>query len=234
MILRRLTDALRKQDWFTVVIETLIVVFGVFIGLQVNNWNDGARDRSKEAIVLEQLAREFTSTVEAAKTAQVDAEVLLTATRDVLRVIRDGKEPEDKAAFLQTLGRAGGFEPGPSEPVTLTELMTAGGLSELSSPDLRTALIRYHENADHQRELARLILQRVSAPHDGFHDAIHVNPDFDPALGNRLDDYDWDLMPGTRQQFQTIMYGKLGLSYGIEEQIDRGEAVLAEIEKVRK
>ena len=40
MILRRLTDALRKQDWFTVVIETLIVVLGVFLGLQVNNWNE--------------------------------------------------------------------------------------------------------------------------------------------------------------------------------------------------
>jgi hypothetical protein len=39
MILRRLTTAFRKQDWFTVVVETLIVVFGVFMGLQVNNWN---------------------------------------------------------------------------------------------------------------------------------------------------------------------------------------------------
>ena len=39
MILRRLTTALRKQDWVTVLIETLIVVLGVFLGLQVNNWN---------------------------------------------------------------------------------------------------------------------------------------------------------------------------------------------------
>ncbi|MFT5774992.1 MAG: hypothetical protein ACI9NG_000943 [Hyphomonas sp.] len=34
---------MRKQDWFTVAVETLIVVFGVFIGLQVGNWNDAAR-----------------------------------------------------------------------------------------------------------------------------------------------------------------------------------------------
>jgi hypothetical protein len=39
MILRRLTNAIRNQDWFTVVIETLIVVFGVFMGIQVANWN---------------------------------------------------------------------------------------------------------------------------------------------------------------------------------------------------
>ena len=45
MILRRLTTAFRKQDWFTVGVETLIVVFGVFIGLQVNNWNEAGKNR---------------------------------------------------------------------------------------------------------------------------------------------------------------------------------------------
>lgn len=45
MILRRLSIALRKQDWVTILVETLIVVFGVFIALQVNNWN-AARQQS--------------------------------------------------------------------------------------------------------------------------------------------------------------------------------------------
>jgi uncharacterized protein YcgL (UPF0745 family) len=59
MILRRLTTALRKQDWFTVVIETLIVVFGVFIALQVNNWNAGRLERVDTQNVLERLERDF-------------------------------------------------------------------------------------------------------------------------------------------------------------------------------
>jgi hypothetical protein len=119
--------------------------------------------------------------------------------------------------------------------VTLVELMSGGGgLSALTSPDLRTALIRYHDITEYQRDLSGLTLQRVSAPHDGFHDAIHVNPDFSPELDNRLDRYDWALMASTRQQFQTIMYAKLGLSYGIDEQVVRGQAVLAEIENTRK
>ena len=45
MILRRLTDALRKQDWFTVVIETLIVVLGVFLGIQLGNWNEARAEQ---------------------------------------------------------------------------------------------------------------------------------------------------------------------------------------------
>jgi hypothetical protein len=50
MILRRLSAAIRKQDWFTVVVETLIVVFGVFIGLQVNNWNEARREHERSVV----------------------------------------------------------------------------------------------------------------------------------------------------------------------------------------
>ena len=55
MILRRLATSIRKQDWFTVGVETLIVVFGVFIGLQVNNWNAARGDRLAERQLLVQL-----------------------------------------------------------------------------------------------------------------------------------------------------------------------------------
>ncbi|MAI90361.1 hypothetical protein [Ponticaulis sp.] len=58
MILGRLATSIRKQDWFTVVIETLIVVFGVYLGIQLGNWNsDNASARSERA-VLEQLHEE--------------------------------------------------------------------------------------------------------------------------------------------------------------------------------
>jgi len=36
MIIRRLVQSLRRRDWFTVVIEILIVVVGVFIGIEVS------------------------------------------------------------------------------------------------------------------------------------------------------------------------------------------------------
>lgn len=42
MILRRLTEHARAQNWFAVPLDFLIVVAGVFVGIQVANWN-GAR-----------------------------------------------------------------------------------------------------------------------------------------------------------------------------------------------
>ena len=63
MIQRRITDALRKHDWFTVAVETLIVVLGVFLGLQVNNWNEGRGDRSREAVHLASLVQDIRSDI---------------------------------------------------------------------------------------------------------------------------------------------------------------------------
>ena len=48
MILRRLAAAFRRQDWPTVGLEIMIVVLGVFLGLQVNNWNVNRSDRAAE------------------------------------------------------------------------------------------------------------------------------------------------------------------------------------------
>lgn len=234
MILHRLTQHVKDQNWTAIGLEFLIVVLGVFLGLQASNWNDAARGRAKEAIVLEQLAEEFTSAVEEAKADKVSSEASMEATREVLRVIRNGKEPEDKLAFLQVLAKAGGFASGPYEPATLTELLSSGGLSELSSPGLRTALVQYHETSTTQLQMSDLVLDRISTPHDGFHDAIHVNPDLSRTSANRLIDYDWALLPTTRQQFQVLLYGKTGLDFIIDQQITRGETVLAEIEKARK
>lgn len=58
MILRRLSTAFRKQDWFTVAVETLIVVFGVFIGLQVQNWTSERGRRQLESRYTERLHEE--------------------------------------------------------------------------------------------------------------------------------------------------------------------------------
>lgn len=55
MILQRLATSIRKQDWFTVFIETLIVVLGVFLGIQLGNWNEARADRARETALLIEL-----------------------------------------------------------------------------------------------------------------------------------------------------------------------------------
>ena len=39
MIIQRLGTRLRQQDWLAVTIELLLVMAGVFLGIQMSNWN---------------------------------------------------------------------------------------------------------------------------------------------------------------------------------------------------
>ena len=43
MILRSIADGLSQRKWGTVATEVLIVVVGIFIGLQVDDWNQARR-----------------------------------------------------------------------------------------------------------------------------------------------------------------------------------------------
>ena len=47
MILRRVSANFRRQDWTAIGIELVIIVIGVFLGMQVSNWNAARMDVSE-------------------------------------------------------------------------------------------------------------------------------------------------------------------------------------------
>ncbi|MDX1625286.1 MAG: hypothetical protein R3323_02125 [Wenzhouxiangellaceae bacterium] len=55
MILRSVTKHVRDQNWFAVGLDFLIVVVGVFIGIQVANWNEARLIENAERTYLERL-----------------------------------------------------------------------------------------------------------------------------------------------------------------------------------
>ena len=61
MLLRRFIEHVKDQNWSAVDLDFVIVVLGVFIGIQVSNWNDARRDSALARNYLERL------TVDAAK-----------------------------------------------------------------------------------------------------------------------------------------------------------------------
>ena len=48
MILRRVIDHFKKQEWTAIALDFLIVVIGVFVGMQVTNWNEARVARKNE------------------------------------------------------------------------------------------------------------------------------------------------------------------------------------------
>jgi len=55
MILRRIADGIKNQDWFVVFVELMIVVVGIYLGLQVDDWNQEREAAARSKIYYERL-----------------------------------------------------------------------------------------------------------------------------------------------------------------------------------
>ena len=55
MILRRIAEHVKAQNWFAVTVDFVIVVLGVFVGLQAQEWSGRKADRQRERQLLENM-----------------------------------------------------------------------------------------------------------------------------------------------------------------------------------
>lgn len=63
MLLRRVIAHLRMQEWTAIAIDFVIVVIGVFVGIQVANWNESRLEARREATYLVALKSDFRAIV---------------------------------------------------------------------------------------------------------------------------------------------------------------------------
>ena len=162
MILRRLVQNLKQQHWTGVLIELTIVVLGVFIGLQVSNWNEARRDRALEQQYLERLREDFALSVSG---AQESIEAMESQTRgatlmlDRLRACRLD-EPGQRADFASALYVLGRIEPPMLTRGTIDELRSTGRLGIIRSVRLRQALSNVVQEQERTMEVLGFIVAR--------------------------------------------------------------------------
>lgn len=70
MILQRIKDNLRTQNWTAIGIEFFIVVAGVFLGTQVANWNQARLEKAATQQMMVQLVPELQSQIEFIETVR--------------------------------------------------------------------------------------------------------------------------------------------------------------------
>jgi hypothetical protein len=141
MILNRLAEGLKNQRWGIVVLEVLIVVVGIFIGLQVDDWNEARKNRVVEQEYLGRLWTELKLNEDILKKI-VDvhygfADHILEVTRYILSAVPD----TEWHARLATERLGGGVLPALQlNFAAYDELIATGRLAIIRNQDLRTAL----------------------------------------------------------------------------------------------
>jgi hypothetical protein len=106
MLLRRIIEHVKAQNWFAVGLDFVIVVAGVFIGLQVQQWNEARKDAVQHAKLLERLEEEFRDLEPVAAELVAFLHSSRQSTSDVVNALRQEQPPADEAAFRFALGRA--------------------------------------------------------------------------------------------------------------------------------
>ena len=146
MILRRLANAIREQRWFTVIIEFVIVVAGIFVGLQVDGWNQAQKDRVLEQKYLVRLTEDIQTDIDNFRDLEQIFEtkaMTILSLRDIpvskLLVVA----PDD---FMRNLDYTAWIALPATRSATFAELESSGRLALIQNLQLRNALSGFYAN----------------------------------------------------------------------------------------
>ena len=163
MILRRIAQHMKQQHWTGVFIELVIVVVGVFIGLQVNNWNEQRQDRALEKQYLQRLHDDIQLSIETANFNIRDMRMQYRLDDDMLAALHSCRlEGAEKNRFIAGAYALGKIDPPPLVRGTIDELRSTGRIGLIRDVDLRTQLAKLVEGANTFGEIFHVIAERVN------------------------------------------------------------------------
>lgn len=145
MILRRVIDHFRNQEWTAIFLDFVIVVMGVFIANQVTTWKDEAEIAKRKAAAVERLHDEGEAIVEYARDRVAIFDAMEKQSADALaRLSADdwvGADLKSAADAFDSLGLAPAAAPPRS---AYDELIGAGFFAEIGDAPMRAAVVDYY------------------------------------------------------------------------------------------
>ncbi len=150
MILRRITEHVKAQNWFAVALDFFIVVIGVFVGLQVSNWNAARLDARQGAVFTERLkadlrieAWNYDSLINYLQSVQTNADRALS--------ILEGRAEGSDEQLLISAYRATQWAAGVRRRATFDELTSTGSIGLIKDTALRDAAVLIYNSPATQR-----------------------------------------------------------------------------------
>lgn len=155
MILHRVSDSLRRQDWFTVLVEIMIVVVGVFLGIQVSNWNESQAEKRLGEYYVAQLKIDLGRDLIAMERIDAYYGAVLDSVVETERLLKS--ESPDPRALVVAAYRATETAFYPASRSTFDQIVFSGHLGLLPKKALNEGLIDYYSlsQADTAYDLVR-------------------------------------------------------------------------------
>ena len=146
MRLRSLTKHVKDQNWFAVALDFFIVVFGVFMGFQVQQWNSSRQDLKIAETYTDRLKHDLRTEVE--NFGHVAEYYSQTRDHAAAALAAYHKPAEDlDINFLIDLYQASQSTSVKNNHGTYDELLATGRIDTIAKPETRAMLNNHYEAA---------------------------------------------------------------------------------------
>lgn len=230
MILRSLTKHIKDQNWFAVGIDFAIVVVGVFIGIQVANWNELRAQEERDKVLLERLFDDFEQIVEWGERRYSLHVETADNTRRLIEAIRDDAEPTLDATTRDWLAASVEVYASFEESPTYGELVATGTLSRVKNAKLRQALNTYAR----QREAdMTLLTQQLEMRDTGpIESAVRFRANSEKYLEVLIaDSFDWLLLKNAEPHLQRVLRTQVLRNRWHESELATAKEIIATINR---
>ncbi|MEM7728528.1 MAG: DUF6090 family protein [Pseudomonadota bacterium] len=145
MILRRIRAHIEAENWFAVAIDFAVVVVGVFIGIQVGNWNAAQQEADTNRLYLQRIADDIDTDTQRLRQNLGGWKREIDDTALVERFLAG--DPISQLTQWETLVSvyfSAGWSPFTADTTTYDELVSSGRFARVGNLALREEIADYH------------------------------------------------------------------------------------------
>lgn len=177
MLSKRVVESLRRQDWAMVFIEFVLVVVGVLLAFQINDWAIGRSEAAARHEATQRLLEEAERDVAHTKGGLAFVQRVVDELHFALdKVIGNDWSPSDERRMRDAFV-AGRFMTAMVPPTSVyQDLVASGAYNKIGTPDVRAAIDRFHSTLAYDERTRQQLLPVLRAYEDNPAFTYRVDP----------------------------------------------------------
>ena len=143
MLLRRVTKHITDQNWFAVFIDLVIVVFGVYMGIQVANWNDEKAGEAQAKVLLNRIYNDLNNDILSIETELKYQAVVRNYSMTAIDALNNENSVSDEQ-FVIGAYQASQINTVWSNRATYNEMLSTGQINLITNEELKADIFGHY------------------------------------------------------------------------------------------
>ena len=123
--------------------EIVLVVIGILIALQINNWNESRLEKNREKITISNLNAEFKENLKDLDSIQIRLDLAIKASDKIFDLFQEEVKVYNSKSIDSLISLSLGSPSWKPSEFVLNDLKNSGGLSKLSSNEFKKLLFEW-------------------------------------------------------------------------------------------